>query len=406
MPESQSPQEISGIRQKAATFFWRPHRMHYLFLILIVLLGAGLRLINIQAEPYWGDEVLSLDIATYVHPIGQLLDYIRAVEFHPPLYYIILQTWTHWFGVEPGATRSLSLIFGVAIIVLTYVFTRKLWDDSRAALIVALILAVLPIQVEFGQEARPYTLVAFLGLVASYALWQYLRTRTWWTLGLYILACVLGFYTHYSFVFILCTLGLWWGIEIFLLNEKVVFRDVIWWLAAETAIIVAISFFLEALIYKTLLGTFSIAGLMRNEFFVRPLSFFNMMFDQLIWLTKHENVERIPIFAVFITKITLIGLFVRWLHDGGWARVSHRARSIAFLLVLIGVPAVLYFFSPQSVPYTTIPWRHVFFVTIPIVILLAGLVTQLPTKHALVAFILFLISLIPFTADILDNDAE
>ena len=68
------------------------------FLILIILLAAGLRLINLGQEPYWGDEILSLDVVNhYQNDIPAMINYLAAVEVHPPLYYLMLFYWTKIF---------------------------------------------------------------------------------------------------------------------------------------------------------------------------------------------------------------------------------------------------------------------------------------------------------------------
>ena len=85
-----------------------------------IVVGALLRLINIAAEPYWVDEVLSIDIVTHFPTYGEMFRYLREVEFHPPLYYAVLKSWVAAFGTSEAATRSLSLIFGIAVIPLTY----------------------------------------------------------------------------------------------------------------------------------------------------------------------------------------------------------------------------------------------------------------------------------------------
>jgi len=55
---------------------------HELFILgLILFLALILRLINLGAEPYWGDEVLSLDIVRHYHNnLAEMIRYIREIE--------------------------------------------------------------------------------------------------------------------------------------------------------------------------------------------------------------------------------------------------------------------------------------------------------------------------------------
>src|SRR5688572_8908878 len=93
----------------------------------VLLVGLLLRLCNIAAEPYWGDEILSLDITTHFSSIGEMLRYLSVVEFHPPLYYILLFPWVRVFGTSEAATRGLSLLFSVASLPLVYAFAKALF---------------------------------------------------------------------------------------------------------------------------------------------------------------------------------------------------------------------------------------------------------------------------------------
>src|SRR5690348_6070061 len=97
-------------------------------LFFMVVFGLVLRLINLKQQPFWSDELLSLDISTHIRNIPQLLSYLAAVEVHPPLYYLMLHFWTGWFGAGTVAVKLLSLIFGLACIVLAFWFGKIIFQ--------------------------------------------------------------------------------------------------------------------------------------------------------------------------------------------------------------------------------------------------------------------------------------
>jgi hypothetical protein len=79
---------------------------------------------------------------------------------------------------------------------LTFVIAQRLFNRN-VALIAAILASVAPLYVWYSQEARMYTLITFLLLLSSYALWRALvqNDRRWWIT--FALANVAAVYTHY-----------------------------------------------------------------------------------------------------------------------------------------------------------------------------------------------------------------
>ncbi|HRW09734.1 MAG TPA: hypothetical protein P5121_31750, partial [Caldilineaceae bacterium] len=60
-------------------------------ILLLVLLGVGLRFARLSWQPLWADEGYSLYFAT--EPLLRML-WLTANDIHPPLYYALLHLWT------------------------------------------------------------------------------------------------------------------------------------------------------------------------------------------------------------------------------------------------------------------------------------------------------------------------
>ncbi len=73
------------------------------------------------------------------------------------------------FGESDQSIRAMSLIFGLGCIPLLFDSIR-LWRGPWYGLIGAAIMTFAPIQIDFAVQARPYTLIAFEGLVMAAAL--------------------------------------------------------------------------------------------------------------------------------------------------------------------------------------------------------------------------------------------
>jgi hypothetical protein len=103
---------------------------------------------------------------------------------------------------------------------LIYAVAWQLFRNHLASLLAALLLAVAPLHVWYGQEVRMYTLLTFLCLLSSYLLLLATGSeKRWQVIGLwtgFTLTSIAALYTHYFAVLILAfqagyLLLLWWG---------------------------------------------------------------------------------------------------------------------------------------------------------------------------------------------------
>lgn len=135
--------------------------------ILIALLGGFLRVLLLGTKGMWLDETFSVWMAS--HPIPELLQWLVKIDQHPPLYYLLLHYWISFTGEAAYDVRLLSALFGTATIPLIYLIGRRI-SGTVVGLAAALILAVSPFHIYFGQETRMYALLTFNAAVTIYAL--------------------------------------------------------------------------------------------------------------------------------------------------------------------------------------------------------------------------------------------
>ncbi len=249
-------------------------RRQYLWLALIIVVATALRLINIGSEPYWGDEVLSLDIVRhYANDFSGMIAYVSAIEIHPPLYYILLFGWTKFFGYAELGTRLLSLYFGLGAIFFTYLLTKKLFNNQNAGLLAAFLTAVLLMQIEFSQEARPYIIFTFFGLLAAWSFWSYRQNAKKVFLIVYILSTLAGFYLHYSYLFFAAALAFFWFFEA-IVDRPNRSKSIIIWLSVHAVIFLGYFNQLIVFLYKFLLGEHLFLETARTANPFRRLDFF------------------------------------------------------------------------------------------------------------------------------------
>lgn len=384
-------------------------------LVAILLLALGLRLVNISAEPFWGDEVLSLDIATTATDLHDLVGYIGAVEFHPPLYYLMLRPWAAAFGATEAPVRALSVIFSLGTVLLGYWAGRRMFKSSAVGLVAAGLLAVLPMQIEYGQEGRPYSMVCFAGTLAMIALWEIAsksanetarRRRAW--LGTYILASAAGLYLNYSYFFVFGAMSAWWLLVIVASPERRTARAFIEWLVAHAAVFLLFYPWLVFLLYKIDLGRWEIYGLRRVANLYQKPIFLDKVTQQLLWLTKDRLVMPIELVAQGAAKL-LVFLAAAFAIGRAWNQDRPRnwsANPSIYLGFLASLVVAAFIVSPLSIEYTTIVARHILFVTVPLALLLAAAFTSLPPKLSAAFILVFLATLITPVSSILGNDQQ
>ncbi|TLV01232.1 glycosyltransferase family 39 protein [Dyadobacter luticola] len=124
-----------------------------------------------------------------------------------PFYYLLLHYWLEIFGLSDFSARALSVLFSMAIIVLTYFFARRFFGVNTG-LISAGIVAIEPFFVAYSQQARNYSLTFFLTLLATYLFLQIIegkankRNTLLLYIG-YILSAGLGLLSHFLVISVL-----------------------------------------------------------------------------------------------------------------------------------------------------------------------------------------------------------
>ena len=167
--------------------------------LLILALGALLRFHRIGDQSLWDDEISTIDYTA--QSIGEMWRDLPHRDANPPLFYIVFHFWRE-LGESELAYRSLTAIFGVIALALSYLVAVRL-ADRRTALLAMLLLAVNPLSVYCAQETRAHTILLTLGLLSVLffiRLMEYGRARD---LAGWVAATTLAVYTHYFAFFLI-----------------------------------------------------------------------------------------------------------------------------------------------------------------------------------------------------------
>ncbi|WP_345029772.1 glycosyltransferase family 39 protein [Ravibacter arvi] len=232
-----------------------------LFLLIgIMLLGTFLRFYRLDTFSIFFDEKSSMVVSQGIVLEGanqkdvfskpsftpadfwkpkSLADYYEAMTRsdigNSPFYYLALHLWMDVFGLSDFSARSLSAVFSVLIILLTYHFARKYFSE-KTALIAAFIVAIEPFFIAYSHQARNYSLTFYLTLLSTYYLLRIVENenqgkRSYGDYAGYIAASFLCPLTHFLTVSVFLGHGLY---ALFFLKAKS-------WLRLALAGLIAIS---------------------------------------------------------------------------------------------------------------------------------------------------------------------
>ena len=178
-------------------------------LLLIILMGLALRLFRLEGQSLWYDEGITWLLSQMDSP-ATLIRW-TAADIQPPLYYLLIWLTDILYGHSEWALRFPSALFGTLTIPLLARLARRLWPaTSLTETLTALIVALSPLMVYYGQEARMYTLLVFAASLSSYFLLTALarpvdRLAPLW----YALTAAAALYTHYFAAFLLLAHGVY-----------------------------------------------------------------------------------------------------------------------------------------------------------------------------------------------------
>ncbi len=184
-----------------------------ILLVIITLLGLGLRWVDLGGESIWLDEAFSLDMGLK-DPAGL----IRGEPLdpgNPPGYYVLLHQWLKTFGSSVESGRAFSGFFGTLCIPAIWLLARAAGQSPAVSLLAAILVAVSPPLIYLSREVRVYTLFTLMITLAAASAEAIVHDRSRTPLGkaaLWIAFTICGAsfsYLHYYSFLILAVFGLY-----------------------------------------------------------------------------------------------------------------------------------------------------------------------------------------------------
>ncbi len=158
-----------------------PQKKISLALAALLLFALILRLHNLGFESLWMDELRQ--VSYYPHSFGQII-HDAASQQQPPLDYWLGHL-VHYFSSSDFAVRLPAALFGVGTVFFLTIIVAEICSWP-VALGTGLIAALLPFNIYYSQEARPYAIAVFFLCGVLWSLDRMLADdgRSWTRVGL------------------------------------------------------------------------------------------------------------------------------------------------------------------------------------------------------------------------------
>ncbi|HEU5335876.1 MAG TPA: glycosyltransferase family 39 protein, partial [Terriglobales bacterium] len=183
--------------------------------------AAALRSINLGSKSIWLDEAYRIYLARMPWH-----DFLQAVR-HPfgansVAYHLLLRYWL-FLGSSEAAIRSLSIVFGVAIVLAIYKLGKELFD-WQTGLIAAALAASNALLIRYSQEICAYTPATLLAVICSLYLWRAVKHNRRGDWIRYVIAATLMLYCHVLSIFVVAAQA---GAAVFTRRRKLPLGNVI-----------------------------------------------------------------------------------------------------------------------------------------------------------------------------------
>jgi hypothetical protein len=335
-------------------------RYEYILVVVLVVLALTVRLHEIHYS-LDGDEVFSVQLAS--KQFAEVISGSLRDKPHPPLQNLLLYLWMKAFGVSEASARSLSVLFSAAFLATSYPLFRR-YLSPWLALGVLSIVALSPFFVYYGQQARPYALIAFLSTANVLAFLRVLQEpRERKRLAVWAVSCCVLLYAQYLAILLIAV-----QISVALFTLRSESWRIVAYASAGTVFI--LPWFIAALsdsISRGIDPSRHVAW-MTPPTFVDLVRFYLSVFGETPVLRMHW-------LLVLLAALGAASIRYRVLpRDVG-------ARHLLLFLIAFGLPAVVYIVSISG-PASIFASRQLLQSTVAFVIVIGLCLTMLPRTLA------------------------
>lgn len=358
--------DVLTLRRRAKTI-WTRHQS-LLIVLAIILLAAGLRLYDIDANGLNNDETYTLWLAE--HDTAFILRFTTLAgqdANNPPLHFLLARALL-LVGDEPQLVRLLSALAGTIIVGFTFYLAAHLFD-LRIATVGAFLMAVAPLHIAYSRVGRAHILASLWALLSLVFLARILfsEARIGHWVGL-VVATAAAFWTFHT-VFLLALFENAWVLVLWLrrqLSRQVLIR----WIISQAV--------LALLVLPVVLSAFLMASDSRIGWLTRP-ELESVVRSIILFSTGDpsygsSSVTPARVLSLMaIASLAVLGLWV-FFQRGYHRQLDSEGERVLFLIGALGVPWAMAFLISQVRPIYK--ERYLLFLMPPLFILFAWVLTR------------------------------
>lgn len=169
-------------------------------IVIILIIGAFLRLFHLDFQSVWLDEIHTLNEANPKLSFGEVHEALLVSEPHPPLYFFMMNIFFKIFGYTTIVARLFSALIGIAGLYAIYLLGKELFS-KKAGIYAMVLLSVNWFHIYYSQDARMYVLLFLTTTLSFYFLVKYLKSPSVKNAVIYGIVSALMIYSHFFALF-------------------------------------------------------------------------------------------------------------------------------------------------------------------------------------------------------------
>lgn len=177
-------------------------RHEYIAIIIIIIIASILRISDLSGVGFNNDEAIYSGQAATLAGFNEFREHFSIFRAHPLLLQFTISILFTNFGISDTIARLVPAVFGVAIVLLTYLIGKALFD-KKIAMVAAVVISILPYHVIVSRQVLLDVPLAFFTVLAFFFVTRHMKSprQTYWlyligiSAGLSFLSKEIGVFT-------------------------------------------------------------------------------------------------------------------------------------------------------------------------------------------------------------------
>lgn len=198
--------------------FIKNNRFEFIVLLLILLVGAFLRLYKInQYMTFLGDEgrdvIVVRNLLVHADPILIGPGTSIGNMYLGPIYYYMMAPALFLAGYSPVGPAVMIALLGIATVFLVWFIARD-WFGKWAAVFASFLYAISPTVIIYSRSSWNPNIMPFFALLVIYSVWKLWKKRSFSWIVVLGLSFAFVLQSHYIALLLVPTIGLFWLITL------------------------------------------------------------------------------------------------------------------------------------------------------------------------------------------------